>query len=142
MPAISAVHHLSLTVTDLAKSVAWYRDVLGFTIDAEIERETFRRTRLRHPDCELILTLTRHLASASERFDERHPGLDHVAFLVPGVAHLEAWKQRLEAHGVDHSEIKPLGKDRSAGAMITLRDPDHIQLEVVATAMQPRQSSA
>jgi uncharacterized glyoxalase superfamily protein PhnB len=29
----------SLTVKDLRRSVAWYRDLLGFTIDREIERD-------------------------------------------------------------------------------------------------------
>ena len=29
----------SLTVNDLSKSVAWYRDLLGFTIEKEHERE-------------------------------------------------------------------------------------------------------
>ena len=29
----------SLTVKDLGKSLAWYHDVLGFTIDRKIERE-------------------------------------------------------------------------------------------------------
>ena len=29
----------SLTVKDLQKSVAWYRDALGFTVDREIERD-------------------------------------------------------------------------------------------------------
>ena len=29
----------SLTVKDLRKSVAWYRDVVGFTVDREYERE-------------------------------------------------------------------------------------------------------
>lgn len=29
----------SLTVTDLAASVAWYRDVIGFTVDREHERD-------------------------------------------------------------------------------------------------------
>lgn len=29
----------SLTVTDLAASLAWYRDVVGFTLDREYERE-------------------------------------------------------------------------------------------------------
>src|SRR5438105_13526621 len=28
----------SLTVADLPRSVAWYRDVLGFTVDREFER--------------------------------------------------------------------------------------------------------
>jgi uncharacterized glyoxalase superfamily protein PhnB len=30
---------ISLTVKDLAKSLAWYHDVLGFNIDRKIERE-------------------------------------------------------------------------------------------------------
>ena len=30
---------VSLTVKDIAKSLAWYQDVLGFTIDRKIERE-------------------------------------------------------------------------------------------------------
>ena len=29
----------SLTVKDLAQSVAWYRDVIGFTVDQQYERE-------------------------------------------------------------------------------------------------------
>jgi len=29
----------SLTVNDLTKSLAWYRDVLGFTVDEQYERE-------------------------------------------------------------------------------------------------------
>lgn len=29
----------SLTVRDLEKSVAWYRDILGFTVDQEYERD-------------------------------------------------------------------------------------------------------
>ena len=30
---------VSLTANDLRKSQAWYRDILGFTVDREIERE-------------------------------------------------------------------------------------------------------
>src|SRR5262249_52704150 len=29
----------SLTVNDIAKSLAWYRDVVGFTVDREYQRE-------------------------------------------------------------------------------------------------------
>src|SRR5215212_3313362 len=29
----------SLTVKDLEKSVAWYRDVVGFTVDRQMERQ-------------------------------------------------------------------------------------------------------
>jgi lactoylglutathione lyase len=38
----------SLTVKDLQKSVAWYRDVVGFTVDQEYEREgTLRAVALK-----------------------------------------------------------------------------------------------
>ncbi|MCX6137785.1 MAG: VOC family protein [Ignavibacteriales bacterium] len=35
---------VSLTVKDIAKSLAWYQDVLGFTIDRKIEREGVLRS--------------------------------------------------------------------------------------------------
>ncbi len=134
MSTITGFHHLSLTVTDRVSSAEWYCDVLGFSIDAEIDGATFRRTRLRHPDCGVIVTLTQHDDASATPFDERRSGLDHVAFLVPDVAGIRAWKQRLQTHGVDHSEVKPRGKQPSDGAMITFRDPDNIQIEVVAVA--------
>ena len=34
---------VSLTVKDIAKSLAWYQDVLGFTVDRKIEREGILR---------------------------------------------------------------------------------------------------
>jgi catechol 2,3-dioxygenase-like lactoylglutathione lyase family enzyme len=36
MPELNNIHHVSLTVTDLERSVAWYGDVLGF---GELMRE-------------------------------------------------------------------------------------------------------
>jgi len=30
---------VSLTVTDIQKSLAWYRDVVGFTVDRKVERD-------------------------------------------------------------------------------------------------------
>ena len=40
MPDIASIHHVSFTVTDLDRSVAWYKEVLGL---AELMRED-------HPD--------------------------------------------------------------------------------------------
>lgn len=129
MPTITGIHHVSLTVTDLARSVAWYTDVLGFAVDADVEGDTFRRTRLRHPDAPLVLTLTRHSAGTSEPFAETRPGLDHLALQAPGLTDVEEWQRHLDERGVAHSPIK-----RRSGevAIITLRDPDNIQLEIFA----------
>ncbi len=129
MPSITGLHHISFTVRDLGTSVAWYQDVLGFEHDTDVEREEFRRTRLRHPGAGVTVTLTAHRSAPDDAFSELRAGLDHLAFSVGGVDEIEAWKQRFEERGVDHSEIKrtPIG-----AAIITLRDPDNIQLEVFA----------
>jgi catechol 2,3-dioxygenase-like lactoylglutathione lyase family enzyme len=41
MAAVQGYHHVSLSVSDLAKSAEWYRRALGFEIDAEIEGTLF-----------------------------------------------------------------------------------------------------
>jgi uncharacterized glyoxalase superfamily protein PhnB len=46
----------SLTVKDLRKSLAWYRDVVGFTVDREIEREgTLRAVALKAGSVRILL---------------------------------------------------------------------------------------
>lgn len=129
MAPITAVHHLSLTVTDLVRSVEWYTQLLGFSVEREIRAATFRRTRLRHPGTSVILTLTEHHEGSLETFGETTPGLDHLAFLVPTVADVEACERLFEDRGVPHSEVK---RDALDVARIFFRDPDNIQLEVMA----------
>lgn len=47
----------SLTAADLRRSVAWYRDVLGFTVDHEFEREgRLFATALRAGNVRILLT--------------------------------------------------------------------------------------
>ena len=46
----------SLTVKDLQKSLAWYRDVAGFTVDQEYEREgTVRAVALKAGDVRIVI---------------------------------------------------------------------------------------
>ena len=46
----------SLTVSDLATSLAWYRDVLGFTVDREYEREgVLRAVRLKAEAVQILI---------------------------------------------------------------------------------------
>lgn len=42
MPFLATSLSVSLTTNDLAASVQWYRDVLGFTVDREFERDGMR----------------------------------------------------------------------------------------------------
>lgn len=130
MSKIKGYHHVSLSVTHLSKSSEWYRGVFGLDIDAEIEGESFRRIRLRAPESGLTLTLTAH-HEVKEVFSERRPGLDHVCFELSDGHEISALKRRFEQLGVSHSDIKTAA---SGSAIISLRDPDNIQLEVFGAA--------
>jgi glyoxylase I family protein len=134
MTAILGYHHLSLSVTDLSRSTEWYQQVLGLDVAAEIEGDGFRRTRLRAPGSGVTLTLTRHDQLSAEAFNERRPGMDHVALQVANSDEVAALKDRFAELGVDHSEVKT---GSSGTAMITLRDPDNIQIEVFGGELDP-----
>lgn len=129
MPALTGVHHVALTVTDVERSVPWYERVLGFTtIGREDEGEVgLRKVFLRGPGFGLTLTLVQHPAGGGTLFDERRPGLDHLTFTVPSTDSLREWTDRLTEHGVTFS---PIAQEPTApGSMvIALRDPDGIQL--------------
>lgn len=134
MTDVIGYHHLSLSVSDLDKSTEWYRQVLGLEVAAEIEGEGFRRIRLRAPGSGVTLTLTRHEQQSGERFDERRPGMDHVALQVSSADEVKALKDRFAELGVNHSEVKA---SSGGTAMITLRDPDNIQVEVFGGELDP-----
>lgn len=130
MPTLAGYSHLSLTVTDLDKSTQWYREILGFSLDSEVQGDGFLRNRLRHPDAGITLTLTAHDAGAGDRFDERRAGMDHVSFAVASMEDLLGFQELFAERGVEQSDIKPTAS--GAGGTITIRDPDNIQLEVFA----------
>jgi glyoxylase I family protein len=127
MAEVLGFHHVSLSVTDLGTSTEWYRQTLGLDVDAEFDGNGFRRARLRAAGSGLTLTLTSHDQESGDPFSERRAGLDHVAFQVGDAEDVQELKRRFEELGVDHSEVKEAS---SGAAMITLRDPDNIQLEV------------
>lgn len=131
MAEILGYHHVSLSVSDLGKSTEWYQQALGLGVDDEFDGNGFRRARLRAPGSGITLTLTAHDRASGDRFSERRSGLDHVALRLGGVEDVQQLKRRFEELGVDHSEIKEAS---SGAAMITLRDPDNIQLEVFGSS--------
>jgi catechol-2,3-dioxygenase len=75
----------------------------------------------------LVLCLVGHPGSDGEPFDETHTGLDHLELLVDSREDLAAWASRLDELGIAHSGVKEPPYTRNA--MLTFRDPDHIQLE-------------
>jgi glyoxylase I family protein len=125
---LTGVHHFALTVTDLVRSTRWYQRVLGLGVLREVEVAGVAFVTLHSGSDKLVLTLYRHPANSGERFEETRTGLDHISFGVGSRAELKEWSQRLTDNGVDHS---PVAED-PFGAVLVFRDPDNIQLELVA----------
>lgn len=128
MTVFTGVHHVALTVSDITASVAWYCELFGMTQVMEEPHDRGRAVILRHPGSGLFLGLHTHDADSGGAFTETRTGLDHMCLSVPDRATLRAWQQRLRDHGVPQSPIA----DRSYGQVLVFRDPDNIQLELIA----------
>jgi catechol 2,3-dioxygenase-like lactoylglutathione lyase family enzyme len=130
MPDIASIHHISLTVTDLDRSVEWYKEVLGL---AELMKEDHPDGNgyavvLGKPDFSMCVGLHTHSANASEPCHETRTGLDHVSFGVAQRADLDAWAEHFKTLNVSQSPIN----DREGYAVLVFRDPDNIQLELIS----------
>lgn len=129
MPPISGRLEVNLSVRDVARSAAWYVELVGFhqRYDHTSPDDGMRYICLEEPQSALVLCLVGHTTNNGEMFDERRTGLDHLEFLVEERGHLDEWAARLDELGVPHSGVKEL--EYTPNAMLTFRDPDNIQLE-------------
>jgi len=127
-PQQSGVSHIGLSVTDLDRSIGFYRDVLG----ALVIRPPFGGDRppFSGRTAILLLGLTvldlyEHSSNGAERFEPSRTGLDHVALIADSYEELDAWGRWLEARGVRHSEVR----HAQGSALFDFVDPDGIQIE-------------
>lgn len=129
MPTISTIHHISLTVREIERSVPWYSDVLGLTrlMDERHPDGGGYAVVLGKPDWSMCVGLHTHDTNAGEAFAEHRTGLDHVSFLVSSRAELDEWEAHLSELGVTHSPVN----DQDGYSVVVFRDPDNIQLEFV-----------
>ncbi len=133
MPEFTGVSHVGLTVSDLDRSVAWYTDVLGLALLMPTDAPGMRRVLLVHPGSGLLVGLVQHEGGSRDAFEERRTGLDHLSFAVASRDELVAWAERLRDKGVPAGEIN----DVPYGSVLVVRDPDGIQLELFAQAVDP-----
>lgn len=129
MLATGSVHHFTLTVTNVQKSVEFYTGLLGFQMAMELG------PRRLLSNGSVILALTPppdpDQAIPGDRFSENRVGLDHISLNVARRADLETAVRLFDAQGVAHGEIKDLGADLGL-YVLAFRDPDNIQLELTA----------
>ena len=121
--------HVAVTVSDLARSTAWYAALFGSepVLDEDVAAGAFHHTVFALGGGHLF-GLHEHVSPGSASFDERSPGLDHVSFGVDDRAGLEKWSSRLDELGIAHGGIV----DAGYGSGLSFRDPDGIALEFFA----------
>ncbi len=117
------IGHVALKVADLDRALAFYRDVLGFTVQG---RHDDRAALLSAGDYHHHIGLSTSPGRRVVMPRSETTGLDHLAIRYPTRATLAGALRRLLAHGV-----QPTGaSDHGVGEALHLTDPDGNGLEL------------
>ncbi len=127
MSNFPAITHVALTVPDHGLSEAWYTKLLG--VEPVLDEDTGPFRHIVYPVGATLLGLHGFPDLASKNaFNERTPGLDHIAFGCANRDELVEWAARLDEMGVEHGGVV----DAHYGSGLSFRDPDNIALEFFA----------
>ncbi|MFE7099648.1 VOC family protein [Streptomyces erythrochromogenes] len=119
--------HVGLNVTDLERSLAFYRDALDFEVLGEGKEED-RRFAFLGRDGELVLTLWQQADGA---FAPAAAGLHHLAFSADAAREVRAYEERLRGLGVAFAyEGVVAHREGAASGGIFFHDPDGTRLEI------------
>lgn len=123
--------HVGLNVTELERSVAFYRTIFGFEIAARSESGAAAWALLAHGG-DLVLTLWQQ---SRGDFPTGRPGLHHLSFQVETIEELRALETRIREAGgaIRHGGLVPHAEGADSGG-IYFTDPDGIRLEVFVPA--------
>ena len=130
MPDLPTIAHVTLTVSDLDRSVQWYERLFDVAFQRDEDPGPFRRAVWLVEGQTLVGLHEFPDPSDTRSFDERRIGLDHLAFACRGRDELEAWEIRLSELGIENGGIV----DAGYGSGLSCRDPDNIALEFFTPA--------
>lgn len=114
------LNHLILTISDVARSRAFYGDLLGFTLNDLADGFYFESGGV------AFFLFPSGKPIPGDRFSEFRIGLDHLAFTAPDEAALHALADRLIAAGVETQGVETY---HTGNRYVAFRDLDNIQLE-------------
>jgi lactoylglutathione lyase len=120
--------HIGLNVTDLDRSLAFYRDVLGFALLAEGKEDDRRYAFLGDGGDQPVLTLWQQ---ARAPYEAGRAGLHHLALTADSVDRVREYETALRAAGVDFAHEGVVAhREGSASGGIFFHDPDGTRLEI------------
>ncbi|MEU1123988.1 VOC family protein [Streptomyces sp. NPDC005899] len=121
--------HVGVNVTDLDRSLAFYREVFDFEVLAE-GKEDDRRWAFLGRGSRLLVTLWQQ---STGTFATDRPGLHHLSFQVDTVEEVRATEEVLRALGAEftYQGVVPHGESGTSGG-IFFNDPDGVRLEIYA----------
>ena len=121
----SGLNHVVMTVSDPARSAAFYGDVLGFDISdmPDIPGGGF----FIEAGSTWIFFFGSRQPMMGDRFSEFRIGLDHLSFTAPSREALDRLAAKLSAAGVETQGVEQFAP--SGNWYVAFRDPDNIQLE-------------
>ncbi|MFJ8842479.1 VOC family protein [Streptomyces cyaneofuscatus] len=121
--------HIGLNVTDLDRSIAFYREVFDFEVLGE-GKDGDRRWAFLGRDSRLVVTLWQQ---SEGTFAPALPGLHHLSFQVDTVEEVRATEEVLRSLGATfaYDGVVPHGETGTSGG-IFFSDPDGIRLEIYA----------
>ncbi|RIJ52212.1 VOC family protein [Clavibacter lycopersici] len=137
LDSITGVHHVRISVSDLARSRAFYEGVLGLTPAIESEGDP-GDAAVRHDPAQYFggviygvgsqLLGLRPIADAGGAFDPEARGLDHVSLQVGSRDDLVRAAALFEERGIPHGEVIDFPTGMS---ILSVQDPDDINVELV-----------
>jgi len=128
--ALVGINHVSISVSDLDRSLEFYRDVLKLPLLVEPSPGVkFEGLGAILAVGHTPFALQQHDEHRPGAFDPRRTGLDHLAFQVAGREALEDWETLLDESSCSHSGIQEVP---GFGFHLHFHDPDGVQLELFA----------
>jgi catechol 2,3-dioxygenase len=125
-PAETRIGHAHLRVADLDRAVAFYRDVLGFTVRWYEPASGMPLAFLAAGDYHHHIGLNTLVSYGGTPPPAGHTGLHHIAILYPSRRELARVVRRVLDHGHTIDEVE----DHGVNEAVYLRDPDGNGLEL------------
>ena len=132
------VHHLAMICSDVERTITFYQDVLGFPLVEVIENRDYPGSTHFFLDIghDNLLAFFDFPGLDLGQAVEAHGTVQHVAISVEP-SHLETARRRLDDAGISY-----LGPDRGLSDSLYVKDPDGIQIELLAQPLRRMEGAA